>query len=95
MGSSFATRPTPGIIGLKRRKGARDSIRRISLVQEASMGYIKRTFMLYVTPWLMRRRWGRRLLFVWALRAMRSRVRQFLREIAKLYPVLKPAAAWV
>jgi hypothetical protein len=26
---------------------------------------------------------------------MRSRVRQFLREIAKLYPVLKPAAAWV
>jgi hypothetical protein len=59
------------------------------------MGYIKRTFMFYVTRWLMQRRWGRRMLFVWALRAMRSRVRQFLREIANLYPVLKPAAAWV
>jgi hypothetical protein len=51
--------------------------------------------MFYVTRWLMKRRWGRRLLFVWALRAMRSRVRLFLREIGKLYPVLKPAAAWV
>lgn len=59
------------------------------------MGYIKRTVSFYVTRWLMQRRWGRRLLFVWALRAMRSRVRQFLREIAKLYPVLKPAAAWI
>jgi hypothetical protein len=45
------------------------------------MGYIKRTFMFYVTRWLMQRRWGRRMLFVWALRAMRSRVRQFLREV--------------
>ena len=59
------------------------------------MGNIKSTVMLYVTRWLMRRRWGRRLLLVWAFRALRSRVRQFLRNIGKLYPVLKPAAAWV
>jgi hypothetical protein len=51
--------------------------------------------MLYVTRWLMRRRWGRRLLFVWAMRVLRTRVRQFLRDLADLYPVLKPAAAWV
>jgi hypothetical protein len=59
------------------------------------MGNIRSTVMFYATRWLMKRRWGRRLLFVWALRAMRSRLRQFLREIGKLYPVLKPAAAWV
>lgn len=59
------------------------------------MGYIKRTVMFYVTRFLMQRRWGRRLLFVWAVRAMRSRVRLFLRELAHLYPVLKPAAAWI
>lgn len=63
--------------------------------QEASMGSIKRRVMFYVTSWLMQRRWGRRLLFVWAMRAMRSRVRQFVRELAHLYPVLKPAASWV
>ena len=44
--------------------------------------------MFYATRWLMQRRWGRRLLFVWALRAMRVRVREFL-------PVLKPASAWI
>jgi hypothetical protein len=59
------------------------------------MGNIRSTVMLYVTRWLMRRRWGRRLLFVWAMRALRTRVRQFLRDLADLYPVLKPAAAWV
>jgi hypothetical protein len=59
------------------------------------MGNITGTIRLYITRWLMRHRWGRRLLFVWALRAMRSRLRQFLRELGKLYPVLKPAAAWV
>ena len=59
------------------------------------MGNITGTIRLYITRWLMRRRWGRRLLFVWTLRAMRSRLRQFLRELGKLYPVLKPAAAWV
>ena len=59
------------------------------------MGNIRSTVMFYVTRWLLRRRWGRRLLFVWAMRAMRSRVRQFLRDLAELYPVLKPAAAWV
>jgi hypothetical protein len=59
------------------------------------MGYIKRTIMFYATRWLMQRRWGRRLLFVWALRAMRVRVREFLRDLAGLYPVLKPASAWV
>jgi hypothetical protein len=26
---------------------------------------------------------------------LRTRVRQFLRDLADLYPVLKPAAAWV
>jgi hypothetical protein len=75
--------------------GAQVSIRPHLTTQEASMGYIKRTVMFYVTRWLMQRRWGRRLLFVWAMRAMRSRVRQFLRDLADLYPVLKPAAAWV
>ena len=59
------------------------------------MGYIKRTILFYATRWLMQRRWGRRLLFVWALRSMRSRVRQFLRDLADLYPVLRPAASWV
>jgi hypothetical protein len=59
------------------------------------MGNIRSTVMLYVTRWLMRRRWGRRLLFVWAMRVLRTRVRQFLRDLADLYPVLKPAAAWV
>ena len=51
--------------------------------------------MFYATRWLMQRRWGRRLLFVWALRAMRVRVREFLRDLAGLYPVLKPASAWI
>ncbi len=59
------------------------------------MGYIKRRVMFFVTRWLMQRRWGRRLLLTWAMRAMRSRVREFLRDIAGLYPVLKPAIAWV
>jgi hypothetical protein len=59
------------------------------------MGYIKRVVMFYVTRWLLRRRWGRRMLFVWALRAMRVRVRQFVREIAELYPIMRPATAWV
>lgn len=58
------------------------------------MGYIKRVVMFYVTRWLMRRRWGRRMIFLWALRAMRSRVRQFVRDLAELYPVLRPATAW-
>jgi hypothetical protein len=59
------------------------------------MGNIRSTVMLYVTRWLLRRRWGRRLLFVWTMRTLRTRVRQFLRDLADLYPVLKPAAAWV
>jgi hypothetical protein len=63
--------------------------------EEAFMGYIKRRIMFFVTRCLMRYRWGRRLLFVWAMRAMRSRVRQFVRDLAGLYPVLKPATAWI
>jgi hypothetical protein len=63
--------------------------------QEILMGYIKRTIFLYATRWLMQRRWGRRLLFVWAMRGIRSRVREFLRDLAALYPALRPAAAWV
>ena len=59
------------------------------------MGNIRSTVMLYVTRWILRRRWGRRLLIVWAMRTLRTRVRQFLRDLADLYPVLKPAAAWV
>lgn len=59
------------------------------------MGYIRRTVTFYITRWLLRRRWGRRLIFFWALRAMRTRVRQFLRDIANLYPVMRPAVAWV
>jgi hypothetical protein len=59
------------------------------------MGYIKRQLIFFVSRFLTKRRWGRRLLFVWAMRAMRSRVRQFLRDIAALYPVFRPAAAWL
>jgi hypothetical protein len=51
--------------------------------------------MFIVSRFLMKRRWGRRLLWMWAMRAMRSRVREFVRDIAALYPVLKPATAWV
>jgi hypothetical protein len=35
------------------------------------------------------------MLFVWAMRAMRVRVREFLRDLATLYPALRPAAAWI
>jgi hypothetical protein len=59
------------------------------------MGFIKRTVMFCVTRWLMQSRWGRRLLFFWTLRAMRTRVRQFLRDMTDLYPALRPAAAWI
>jgi hypothetical protein len=59
------------------------------------MGYIKRKLMFIVSRFLMKRRWGRRLLWTWALRAMRSRVREFVRDIAALYPALKSATAWV
>ncbi len=59
------------------------------------MGFIKRTVMFCVTRWLMQSRWGRRFLFFWTLRVMRTRVRQFLRDIADLYPALRPAAAWI
>lgn len=59
------------------------------------MGFVKRTFYFYVTRWLLQRRWGRRLLFFWTLRTIRLRARQFLRDIAELYPVMRPAAAWI
>lgn len=59
------------------------------------MGFIKRTFFFFMTHWLVQRRWGRRLLFFWALRALRLSVRRFVREIAELYPAVRPAAAWV
>jgi hypothetical protein len=59
------------------------------------MGFVKRTILYCATRWLLRRRWGRRLLFFWALRAMRLRVRQFVRDIAELYPVVRPATAWI
>lgn len=59
------------------------------------MGFIKRTILYCVTRWLVRQRWGRRLLFFWALRAMRLRVRQFVRDIAELYPAVRPATAWI
>jgi hypothetical protein len=63
--------------------------------RDCPMGYIKRKLMFIVSRFLMKSRWGRRLLWMWALHAMRSRVREFVRDIAALYPVLKPAAAWV
>jgi hypothetical protein len=59
------------------------------------MGYIKRTVFYCITRWLVQRRWGRRLLFFWALRAIRLRARQFLQDIAELFPVMRPAAAWI
>jgi hypothetical protein len=59
------------------------------------MRYIKRKLMFLVSRFLMKRRWGRRLMWTWAMRAIRSRVREFVRDIAALYPVLKPATAWV
>jgi hypothetical protein len=59
------------------------------------MGFVKRTILYCATRWLLRYRWGRRMLFFWALRAMRLRVRQFVRDIAELYPVVRPATAWI
>lgn len=59
------------------------------------MGYIKRRFMFIVSRFLMKRRWGRRLLWGWAIRALRLRAREFVRDIAAIYPVLRPAAAWI
>jgi hypothetical protein len=59
------------------------------------MGFVKRTFFFYVTRWLLQRRWGRRLVFFWTLRTIRLQVRRFLRDIAELYPVMRPAAAWI
>ncbi len=59
------------------------------------MGYIKRRIIFYVTRWLVKRRWGRRILWAFAMRAMRSHARVFMREIAALYPVLTPVAAWL
>jgi hypothetical protein len=59
------------------------------------MGYIKRRLMCIVSRFLLKRRWGRRLMWMWAMRAMRSRVREFVRDIAVLYPALTPVAAWV
>jgi hypothetical protein len=59
------------------------------------MEFLRRTFMFWATRWLVQRRWGRRLLFLWTLRAMRRHVRQFLRDIADLYPAMRPAAAWI
>ena len=45
--------------------------------------------------WLARRRWGRRLLWAFTLRTVRARLRRLLHELAELYPVLAPLAAWV
>jgi hypothetical protein len=59
------------------------------------MRYIKRKLMFIVSRFLMKRRWGRRLMWMWAMRAMRSRVRAFVRDLAVLYPTLSPIAAWV
>jgi hypothetical protein len=59
------------------------------------MRYIKRKLMFMVSRFLMKRRWGRRLMWTWAMRTIRSRVREFVRDLAALYPVLKPATAWV
>lgn len=59
------------------------------------MGYIKRKLIFMVSRFLMKRRWGRRLMWMWAMRAMRSHVRGFVRDIAALYPALKPIAAWI
>jgi hypothetical protein len=59
------------------------------------MRYIKRKLMFIVSRFLMKRRWGRRLMWLWAMRAMRSRVREFVRDLAALYPALSPVAAWV
>ena len=59
------------------------------------MGYIKRKLMFMISRFLMKRRWGRRLIWMWALRTMRSRARSFVRDIAALYPVLRRVAAWI
>ncbi|MGB9419223.1 MAG: hypothetical protein WCB58_23130, partial [Acidobacteriaceae bacterium] len=59
------------------------------------MRYIQRKLMFIVSRFLMKRRWGRRLMWMWAMRAMRSRIREFVRDLAVLYPILRPAAAWI
>ena len=59
------------------------------------MGYIQRKLMFIVSRFLLKRRWGRRLMWMWAMRAMRSRIREFVRDLTVLYPILRPAAAWI
>jgi hypothetical protein len=59
------------------------------------MGFIKRRLIFFISRWLMRRSWGRRILWLFAMQALRSRVRQFVSEMSELYPALRPAKAWI
>ena len=53
----------------------------------------KLTYM--VVRWLSQRRWGRRLIWSFMIRALRARVRSFLRDLAELLPVFEPLRAWI
>ena len=58
------------------------------------MGFCYRKLMFLAIRFLSRSRWGRRLIWTFMVRALRARVRRFLREIAELFPVLEPIRAW-
>lgn len=59
------------------------------------MGSLKRRLFFFASRWLMQSRWGRRVLWLVAVRALRTRVRQFVTEMAELYPALRPVRAWI
>ena len=59
------------------------------------MRAFERKLIFMATRWLAKRRWGRRLIWAYALRSMRARIRSFLQELAALFPLLQPLATWV
>ncbi len=59
------------------------------------MGFLKRRLFFFASRYLMQSRWGRRVLWLVAVRALRTRVRQFVTDLSGLYPALRPIRAWV
>ncbi len=66
---------------------------RIPMEEDTTMRFCYRKLMLFAIRWLSRSHWGRRLIWTFMMRALRARVRRFLREIAELFPVFEPLAA--
>jgi len=58
------------------------------------MGFCYRKLMFFAIRLLSRSRWGRRLIWAFMIRALRTRVRRFLREMAELFPVFQSVVAW-